>query len=331
MRVRHKISFASMIVAAGLAGCAGGGRLEQLDEQSGATIVRGPAVLVYARTEPRYSRSARDYVYLGPVETNRQGVREYFLWVGVATTIDRGFIAPERAGATYALRRSAGRADRAAAQGLARTRADRDQETDVLDDRAGPGGARCARHAAAARADRRCFAGFGQLCDRRKQRPYARSSVGAAPGTSTSSWQRSATGRVSGGDHEETPHFQSRRPTVHGSQIWVEDVMGSSHLVKWRWSGTPILDHAAARKRQMCLPRTIGKLSGASMSNRERTCRGTFQTPVAFGFLLLIAMVTAGCSGESRVQSGAAQQPQQRPQAQRQFSVPMREACARRF
>jgi hypothetical protein len=95
MRVRHKTSFASLIAAAVLAGCAGGGRLEQLDEQSGATIVRGPAVLVYARTEPRYSRSARDYVYLGPVETNRQGVREYFLWVGVATTIDRGFIAPE--------------------------------------------------------------------------------------------------------------------------------------------------------------------------------------------------------------------------------------------
>jgi len=95
MRARHKISFASLIACAVLAGCAGGGRLEQLDEQSGATIVRGPAVLVYARTEPRYSRSARDYVYLGPVETNRQGVREYFLWVGVATTIDRGFIAPE--------------------------------------------------------------------------------------------------------------------------------------------------------------------------------------------------------------------------------------------
>ena len=95
MRARHIISFASLLLAAVSAGCAGGGRLEQLDEQSGATIVRGPSVLVYARTEPRYSRSARDYVYLGPVETNRQGVREYFLWVGVATTIDRGFIAPE--------------------------------------------------------------------------------------------------------------------------------------------------------------------------------------------------------------------------------------------
>jgi hypothetical protein len=96
VRARHGISLVSLIAVAELAGCAvGGGRLEQLDERSGATIVRGPDTLVYARAEPRYSRSARDYVYLGPVETNRQGVREYFLWVGVATTIDRGFYAPE--------------------------------------------------------------------------------------------------------------------------------------------------------------------------------------------------------------------------------------------
>lgn len=68
--------------------------LERLDERSGLVLARGLEPLVFARTEPRYSRSARDYLYLGPVETNRQGVREYFLWVGVATTLDRGFIAP---------------------------------------------------------------------------------------------------------------------------------------------------------------------------------------------------------------------------------------------
>ena len=41
----------------------------------------------------RYSTSARDYLYLGPVETNRQGSRDYYLWVGVATTLDRGYLA----------------------------------------------------------------------------------------------------------------------------------------------------------------------------------------------------------------------------------------------
>ena len=95
MKIARTTSLVSLAAAAMLVGCADSSRLEQLDERSGATIVRGPSVAVYARTEPRYSRSARDYVYLGPVETNRGGVREYFLWVGVATTIDRGFIAPE--------------------------------------------------------------------------------------------------------------------------------------------------------------------------------------------------------------------------------------------
>jgi hypothetical protein len=76
------------------AGCAHDAALiERLDEH-GVTIARDAAALVFARTESRYSRSARDYLYLGPVETDRQGVRDYYLWVGIATTLDRGFIAP---------------------------------------------------------------------------------------------------------------------------------------------------------------------------------------------------------------------------------------------
>jgi hypothetical protein len=47
---------------------------------------------VFARTEGRYSRSARDYLYLGAVETNRQGVREHFVWVGFGSTLDRGYL-----------------------------------------------------------------------------------------------------------------------------------------------------------------------------------------------------------------------------------------------
>jgi hypothetical protein len=86
------LAFAVLLATAGCG--SGGGALERLDERSGITLVSGSAPLVFARTEPRYSRSARDYVYLGPVETNRQGVREYYLWVGVATTLDRGFLAP---------------------------------------------------------------------------------------------------------------------------------------------------------------------------------------------------------------------------------------------
>jgi hypothetical protein len=83
------------LLAACAAACAGRSAVvETLDERAGMTIVRSREPLVFARTEPRYSRSARDYVYLGPLATNRQGVREHYLWVGIATTLDRGFIAP---------------------------------------------------------------------------------------------------------------------------------------------------------------------------------------------------------------------------------------------
>lgn len=90
-----RFSFA-LFVAISLFACSSGGSglVEQLDERTGVVLRRGREPLVFARTEPRYSRSSRDYLYLGPVETNRQGVREYFLWVGVATTLDRGFIVP---------------------------------------------------------------------------------------------------------------------------------------------------------------------------------------------------------------------------------------------
>jgi hypothetical protein len=67
---------------------------ERLDEPSGTTVLAGAEPMVFARTEPQYSRSGRDYVYLGPVQTNRQGVREYYVWVGVATTLDRGYLVP---------------------------------------------------------------------------------------------------------------------------------------------------------------------------------------------------------------------------------------------
>lgn len=72
-----------------------GSVIERLDTSSGLTFVTDPALGVYARTETRFSRSARDYIYLGPVEVNERGRREYYLWVGIASTIDRDFLAGE--------------------------------------------------------------------------------------------------------------------------------------------------------------------------------------------------------------------------------------------
>jgi hypothetical protein len=87
-----------MAAMAALAACDGGrirdAAAERLDRASGITLRTDSEPLVFARAEVRYSRSTRDYLYLGPVETNRQGIYEYYLWVGVASTLDRGYLAP---------------------------------------------------------------------------------------------------------------------------------------------------------------------------------------------------------------------------------------------
>lgn len=92
-RQRTTIAIAGLLV---LAGCAsGGGLLERLDRDSGLTIVTVPAAAVFARTRGQLSRSARDYLYLGPVEVNERGLREHYWWVGLASTIDRGYLEAE--------------------------------------------------------------------------------------------------------------------------------------------------------------------------------------------------------------------------------------------
>lgn len=75
-----------------LVACQGtGGVVESLDGQTGLTVVTDAEAAVFARTRPQISRSARDYLYLGPVEVNEHGVREYFLWLALASTIDDAF------------------------------------------------------------------------------------------------------------------------------------------------------------------------------------------------------------------------------------------------
>jgi len=91
--VRHALLCISIALAGGCQST--GSVIERLDESSGLTFVTDPALAVYARTETRLSRSARDYIYLGPVEVNERGQREYYLWVGIASTIDRDFLAGE--------------------------------------------------------------------------------------------------------------------------------------------------------------------------------------------------------------------------------------------
>lgn len=68
---------------------------ERFDATYGITWTVGTEIATFARTEAQFSRSARDYLYLGPVAVNRRGTIEYYLWVGAGTTLDRGFLAPQ--------------------------------------------------------------------------------------------------------------------------------------------------------------------------------------------------------------------------------------------
>lgn len=58
-------------------------------DSSGLTVVSMADPVVLARPVRQLSAAARDYVYLGPVEINRMGDRDHYLWVGLASTIDR--------------------------------------------------------------------------------------------------------------------------------------------------------------------------------------------------------------------------------------------------
>lgn len=99
LTTRNAISMirrACLLLGAVIAACqSSGGVLERLDVESGLTVVTDSEPVVFSRTQSQFSRSARDYIYLGPVEVNERGTREFFLWVGVASTIDRGFLASE--------------------------------------------------------------------------------------------------------------------------------------------------------------------------------------------------------------------------------------------
>ena len=96
--MRYRLIFLILLIVLVVLGCQSTGpTVERLDTGSGITLSGVAEPLAFARTEARYSRTARDYVYLGPVEVNRQGRRDYFLWVGAGTTLDRGYLAPEQA------------------------------------------------------------------------------------------------------------------------------------------------------------------------------------------------------------------------------------------
>jgi hypothetical protein len=79
-----------------LALCAGCGVLvpdaeteQYLDRATGVTVSHLDEPAIFARAAPRLAAHVRDYFYIAPLEINRTGKREYYLWTAQWSSIDR--------------------------------------------------------------------------------------------------------------------------------------------------------------------------------------------------------------------------------------------------
>lgn len=61
-------------------------------DSSGLTIVTHDDMIMVARLAHKLAAGARDFAYIGPVEINRMGHRDYYFWIGLATTVDRDLV-----------------------------------------------------------------------------------------------------------------------------------------------------------------------------------------------------------------------------------------------
>jgi hypothetical protein len=73
---------------AAIAGCATAPQRTQelLDPQTSATITYSPSTMLLYRDDPAHAAHARNLVSLGPLQVNRSGHYQYFLWLGIWNT-----------------------------------------------------------------------------------------------------------------------------------------------------------------------------------------------------------------------------------------------------
>lgn len=82
--------FPLALILFAVAGCAGPDSLavEHMDPLTGVTVTRAPQPMVMYRDLSGQSAFGREYVYVGPVQVNRMGRRDHFLWLGIWRTSD---------------------------------------------------------------------------------------------------------------------------------------------------------------------------------------------------------------------------------------------------
>lgn len=74
-----------LLFALVLASCAGSvpATKNKLDPATGVTVTYSSVPLVMYREDPAHAAFARNYVHVGPIQVNRSGDYQYFLWLGV--------------------------------------------------------------------------------------------------------------------------------------------------------------------------------------------------------------------------------------------------------
>ncbi len=89
-----------ILLSLGLTSCSSNGPLveESFDPGNGATVLRATKPLVLYRDNSAYAAFARDFVYLGPIEVNSMGSYDYYLWLGVWSTMRDSFRTDARDG-----------------------------------------------------------------------------------------------------------------------------------------------------------------------------------------------------------------------------------------
>ncbi len=81
----------ALLSCAWLAGCASDDTLRSGLDDRGRSWVSLESAVTLARPAPRFSNAARDYLYVAPVQSSTSGTRRHYLWVGLGTTVDRGW------------------------------------------------------------------------------------------------------------------------------------------------------------------------------------------------------------------------------------------------
>lgn len=90
----------SLILFCLMAGCATSSSQvgEKLDPATSATITYSSTPMVLYRDDPAHAAHARNFVSLGPVQVNRSGHYEYYLWLGIWNTNHTGSVEERRDG-----------------------------------------------------------------------------------------------------------------------------------------------------------------------------------------------------------------------------------------